>query len=69
MAPGGALCFKTDNAALFEFSLEEFAVAGLAVQNVTFDLPAGGEGDVMTEYEARFRALGMKIYRCEAVFL
>ncbi len=69
MAPGGALYFKTDNAALFEFSLEEFAASGLAVRDVTFDLPAGGEGDVMTEYEARFRALGMKIHRCEAVFL
>ncbi len=68
LAPGGALHFKTDNAALFASSLEEFAAAGLAVRNVTFDLPAGGEDDVMTEYEARFRTMGMKIHRCEAVF-
>jgi tRNA (guanine-N7-)-methyltransferase len=68
MAPGGALYFKTDNAGLFAFSLEEFAAAGLEVRDVTYDLPAGGENDVMTEYEVRFRALGMKIHRCEAVF-
>lgn len=66
MATGGELHFKTDNAALFAFSLEECASAGLEVKNVTFDLPVS---DVMTEYEARFRALGMKIHRCEVVFL
>lgn len=65
MATGGELHFKTDNSGLFAFSLEEFARAGLTVKNVTFDLPAGG---VMTEYETKFRALGMKIHRCEVVF-
>lgn len=68
MAPGGELFFKTDNAALFAFSLEEFANAGLEVRNVTFDLPVGVEGDIMTEYEMRFRTLGVKINRCEVVF-
>lgn len=68
MAPGGELFFKTDNAELFAFSLEEFANAGLEVRNVTFDLPAGVDGDIMTEYEMRFRTLGVKINRCEAVF-
>ncbi len=65
MATGGELHFKTDNAGLFAFPLEEFAREGLAVKNVTFDLPAGG---VLTEYEAKFRALGMNIHRCEVVF-
>lgn len=65
MATGGELYFKTDNAELFAFSLEEFASAGLEVKNVTFDLPAS---DLMTEYEAKFRAMGMKIHRCEVVF-
>ncbi len=68
MAAGGELFFKTDNTELFAFSLEEFANAGLEVRNVTFDLPAGLDGDVMTEYEMRFRTLGVKINRCEAVF-
>lgn len=65
MATGGELHFKTDNSELFAFSLEEFANAGLEMKNVTFDLPAS---DVMTEYEERFRALGMKIHRCEVIF-
>ncbi len=70
MAAGGDLFFKTDNAALFAFSLEEFAQAGLEVRNATNDLPAGGAGgnDIMTEYERRFRGLGVKINRCEVVF-
>jgi tRNA (guanine-N7-)-methyltransferase len=70
LVAGGELFFKTDNAALFAFSLEEFAQAGLEVRNVTSDLPAGGAAgeDVMTEYEQRFRALGLRINRCEVVF-
>ncbi len=68
MAPGGELFFKTDNAALFAFSLEEFADAGLEVRNVMTALPAGEQGDIMTEYEMRFRSLGVKINRCEVVF-
>ncbi|MDT8903147.1 tRNA (guanosine(46)-N7)-methyltransferase TrmB [Anaeroselena agilis] len=68
MAPGGELFFKTDNAELFAFSLEEFAKAGLEVRNVSFDLPADAAGNIMTEYETRFRSLGVKINRCEVVF-
>ena len=67
--PGGRLCFKTDNAAFFAFSLEEFAAAGLTVVSITRDLHADEPQDnIMTEYEAKFRALGVKICRCEAVF-
>lgn len=68
MATGGELFFKTDNAALFDFSLAEFAAAGLEAKNIAFDLSPGIEGDIMTEYETKFRALGMKIHRCEVVF-
>lgn len=69
LAPGGELCFKTDNEKLFEFSLNEFAGAGLALSNITFDLHNSGfEGNVMTEYEAKFSSLGMKIYRCQVRF-
>ena len=34
----GRLIFKTDNRPLFDFSLEQFAEAGLAVEDVSFDL-------------------------------
>ncbi|NLP41463.1 MAG: tRNA (guanosine(46)-N7)-methyltransferase TrmB [Veillonellaceae bacterium] len=67
---GGRLFFKTDNKALFEFSLEQFAENGLIVENVTFDLHNSefAEKNIMTEYEQKFSGLGMKIHRCEVVF-
>lgn len=67
---GGRLEFKTDNAALFEFSLEQFAENGLAVEHVTYDLHSSefAENNIMTEYEKKFSGLGMRIHRCEVVF-
>jgi tRNA (guanine-N7-)-methyltransferase len=70
LADGGDLFFKTDNEALFEFSLAEFTAAHLVLKTVTFDLERSGyEGNIMTEYEEKFRAKGQKIFRCEAVFV
>lgn len=67
--PGGRLCLKTDNEKLFEFSLNQFADFGLRLSNITFDLHNSGfEGNIMTEYEAKFSERGSKIFRCEAVF-
>lgn len=69
LGPGGQLFFKTDNRGLFDFSLEEFAAAGLEVSKVTYDLHAAGlSTNIMTEYEAKFSLLGMKICRCEVTF-
>ncbi len=65
--PGGELHFKTDNAPLFAYSLEEFAACGLAVQNVTDDLHKDGITGIMTGYEEKFYALGTPIHRCEVV--
>jgi len=64
---GGELWFKTDNAALFAFSLDEFAHCGYEVKNVTDDLHRGGPVGVMTGYEEKFYALGTPIHRCECV--
>ena len=62
--------FKTDNRALFEFSLNSFAGENYKLENITFDLHASNfEGNVMTEYETRFSEAGMPIYRVEAVYL
>lgn len=70
LADGGELFFKTDNEELFEFSLAEFAEAGLVLKNVTFDLEDSNyQGNVTTEYEEKYRAKGQRIYRCEAVFV
>ncbi len=68
LAEGGRIEFKTDNRGLFDFSLEEFPIAGFALENVTFDLHASewAENNIVTEYEANFSAKGFKINRLEA---
>ena len=63
----GEIHFKTDNLPLFQFSLPEFAAAGFRTEEVTFDLHGAGVQGVMTDYEAKFHALGTKINRCVAV--
>lgn len=62
---GGEIHFKTDNAPLFAWSLEEFAACGLTVRNVTDDLHKDGPVGIMTGYEEKFYALGTPIHRCE----
>lgn len=69
LIPGGKLLFKTDNRPLFDFSLEQFAEAGLKTEHVTFDLHQSKLKDnIMTEYEKKFSGLGEKINRCEVLF-
>lgn len=67
LADGGEIHFKTDNAALFDFSLGEFEALGFPVKNLTRDLHAGGAVGIMTGYEEKFHALGTPICRCEVV--
>lgn len=64
LVPGGMLIQKTDNEGLFDFSLEEFAHAGLEIVMTTRDLHASehAAGNVMTEYERQFTEKGMPIY-------
>ena len=64
---GGEFHFKTDNAPLVAFSLEEFAACGLETKNVTDDLHRDGPVGIMTGYEEKFYALGTPIHRCEVV--
>ena len=63
----GEIHFKTDNAPLFEFSVEEFAACGLQVNNLTRNLHENGIVGIMTGYEEKFHALGTPINRCEVV--
>ena len=67
----GFIYFKTDNRPLFEFSLNSFAAEdGLKMQNITLDLHNSKfEGNIMTEYEERFSAMGFPIYRLEAIVM
>lgn len=61
----GVIIFKTDNKALFDFSLEEVPVAGWKLENYTYDLHHSeyNEGNVMTEYEQKFSSMGNPICR------
>lgn len=62
----GELHFKTDNRGLFEFSLNELSNNDWKMKNITLDLHSSDmKGNVMTEYEERFSAMGMPIYRLE----
>ncbi len=63
---GGAIRFKTDNLPLFTWSVEQFKAEGWALSEVTNDLHAGGVRGVMTDYEAKFHAQGVKINRLVA---
>ena len=69
---GGILEFKTDNMPLFEFSLEEIREADRwELVSYTYDLhhdPAMNEGNIMTEYERKFSALGNRIGKLVAVY-
>ena len=64
LKPNGLLYLKTDNEGLFDFSLDEFAAAGLVIEWQTRDLHASerAQNNVMTEYEANFSAKGQPIF-------
>lgn len=65
----GEIFFKTDNRGLFEFSLNEFCADHWQLSNISLDLHNSDfEGNIMTEYEEKFSAQGMPIYRLEARF-
>ena len=64
---GGEIHYKTDNAPLFEFSVEEFAACGLEVKNLTRNLHENGIVGIMTGSEEKFHALGTPINRCEVI--
>ena len=65
--PGGEIHYKTDNAPLFTWSVEEFQMCGLEVKNLTRNLHENGIVGIMTGYEEKFHALGTPINRCEVV--
>ncbi len=64
----GIVAMKTDNEALFDFSLQQVAEAGWKLQKVTRNLHQSefADGNIMTEYEEKFSSMGNPIYRLEA---
>lgn len=66
LVPEGTVEFKTDNRGLFDFALEEVEPAGWKLNTCTFDLHHDADlsqGNVMTEYEEKFSALGNPIHK------
>lgn len=60
----GRLEFKTDNRELFDFAVEELEPAGWKAEILTYDLHSEDtlmQGNVMTEYEEKFSAMGNPI--------
>lgn len=67
---GGRVEFKTDNTELFRFSLGEAEAAGWKLAAYTWDLHSDesmNQGNVMTEYEAKFSGMGNPIHKLIAV--
>lgn len=65
----GHVEFKTDNVDLFDFSLEQVELAQWNLVAFTRDLhhdASMNEGNIMTEYEARFSAMGNPIHKLVA---
>lgn len=62
----GVIEFKTDNEALFDFALSELEGEPWEIKAVTRNLHQDPElcaGNVMTEYEEKFSAMGNPIYK------
>ena len=67
LRPEGEIIMKTDNAPLFDYSLETLPANGFAITSVTRDLHKEADPEnVMTEYETNFSSQGMPIYRLKA---
>ena len=65
----GVIEFKTDNRGLFDYSVETLPANGWAIKAITYDLhndAVMNEGNIMTEYEAKFSAKGNPIFKLVA---
>jgi tRNA (guanine-N7-)-methyltransferase len=64
----GLIQLKTDNKALFDFSLEQFKLCDWDLENLTYDLHNTNlrVNNIMTEYEEKFVGLGIPICHVQA---
>lgn len=70
LQPEGRIEFKTDNEALFDFSLESIKEAGWKLTGCSRNLhqdPEMNAGNIMTEYEEKFSAKGNPIFKLIAM--
>ena len=59
---GGCIFQKTDDKPFFDYSFERFVENGFQTKDVTLDIENGKIENVQTEYEKKFRALGLNVY-------
>ena len=57
---------KTDNVGLFESSIVSLSTYGYVIEDISMDLASTGRENSLTEYEAKFMGLGIKINYLEA---
>ena len=61
--------FKTDSRLLFDFSIESFLSRNWKLTNISYDYRSNqSHNDFATEYEEKFTAQGLPVYRFEASF-
>jgi len=63
---GGSIIQKTDDKDFFDFSFEVFKRNGFLVEDISSLINDGKIENVMTEYEGKFRSLGVPIYALRA---
>ena len=66
LTSNGVIRQKTDDKDFFEWSMESYAAHGYEIYDVCYDLQENADGNVVTEYEKKFRALGKPIYALKA---
>ncbi len=59
---GGCIYQKTDDKEFFDYSFNQFKRYGFQVEDVSGKIDTGEMQNVETEYENKFRSLGMNIY-------
>ena len=67
LKPKGELRIKTDNTPLFVWSVEQLEDEGWELKDITNDLHRNGPSEIMTDYEARFYATGIRINKVVAI--
>ena len=62
----GVIWQKTDDRDFFEWSIESYREHGYEVYDICYDLPTNADGNIVTEYESKFRSMGKPIYALKA---
>lgn len=64
---GGAIYQKTDDKGFFDYSYNKFIEHGFAVEDISESLNCLNSENIQTEYEKKFKELGMQVYGLIAV--